>query len=147
MARSSGSRLDVQRPVSARRRPHEPRTIVLVIGGPITRADIPKLCERIRALVKQSNVGLIVCDVGALLDPDAVTVDALARLQLTAQRYGRQLRVRDASGQLRDLFALIGLSDVVRLDPLLRIEPRRQPKEREQGRGVQEEGDSTDSIS
>ncbi len=135
------------RPVSARRRPHEPRTIVLVIGGPITRADIPKLCERVRALFKQSDVGFVVCEVGALLDPDAVTVDALARLQLNARRFGRQLRVRNACGRLRDLLALIGLSDVVRLDPPLRIEPRRQPEEREQGRGVQEEGDPADSIS
>ena len=56
---------------------------------------------------------------------DVLTVDALARLQLSARRHGRRLRVRDASDDLQDLIDLAGLSEV------LGIEPRRQPEQRE----------------
>jgi len=50
-----------------------------------------------------------VCGVAA----DAVTVDALARLQLAARRHGCQVRLRGASDELRDLVAFMGLQDVV----------------------------------
>jgi hypothetical protein len=74
----------------------------------------------------------IVCDVGALA-PDAVTVDALARLQLSARRRGLELRLRHASSELQDLLAFVGLGDV------LRVEAGREPEEREQRVGVEEE--------
>jgi hypothetical protein len=75
----------------------------------------------------------IVVDVSAFA-PDAVTVDALARLQLAARRAGRRLQLRDASDDLRKLIAFAGLDDV------LRVEPRRKVEEREQRLGVEEEG-------
>lgn len=73
------------------------------------------LCACLRALLVDGDTGFIICDVGALVDPDAVTVDALARLQLTARQYGRQLRLRHASLELRELLAFMGLRDVVSL--------------------------------
>ncbi len=133
--------------MSGLRPPHESSTIVLVIGGPITRAGIPELCGRIRVLLEQSGARVVVCDVDALVDPDAVTIDALARLQLITQRYGRRLRVRYAGGALRNLLTLMGLDDIVQLDTLLRIAPKGQTEEREEGRSVEEEGDSTDPVS
>jgi ABC-type transporter Mla MlaB component len=54
--------------------------------------------------------------------PDALTIDALARLQLSARRHGRRLRLYHASEELRDLIDLVGLSEV------LGLEPRRQPE-------------------
>ena len=45
----------------------------------------------------------------ALDRPDAVTIDALARLQLTARRLGCRLRLRHASPELRELVAFMGL--------------------------------------
>ena len=74
-----------------------------------------------------------VCDVGVLA-ADARTVDALARLQLAARRYGADLRLRHASGELRELLAFMGLADV------LRVEPGGQAEQREQSAGVEEEG-------
>ena len=50
-----------------------------------------------------------VCDV----ETDAVTVDALARLQLAARRHGCQVRLRGASDALRDLVAFMGLQNVL----------------------------------
>jgi ABC-type transporter Mla MlaB component len=44
---------------------------------------------------------------------DAVTVDALARLQLAARRHGCQVRLRGASMELRELVAFMGLRDVL----------------------------------
>jgi ABC-type transporter Mla MlaB component len=111
-----GSCSVVQTPVSAQRPLHESDTVILVIDGPIARVAIPGLCDRVQALLKESNAGLVVCDMRALVDPDADTVDALARLQLTTRRSGRQLRLRHACGALRDLLALMGLDDVVQVD-------------------------------
>ena len=45
--------------------------------------------------------------------PDAVTCDALARLQLAAKRLGCQVRLRNASPELRELVAFMGLEDVL----------------------------------
>lgn len=105
------------------------------------------LCACLRTLLNESDAGFVVCDLGALVDPDAVTVDALARLQLTACRYGRQFQLRHACGELRDLLALMGLGDIVRPEAALPLKPRGQAEERKQGRGVEEEGDPSDSTS
>jgi ABC-type transporter Mla MlaB component len=94
-----------------------PSTIDVAIVGPFGPAHVPGVWERVRALLEVSGADVVVCDVAALVDPDAVTVDALARLQLTARRFGRQVRLRHASGHLQDLLGLTGLSDVVPLAP------------------------------
>ena len=62
---------------------------------------------------------------------DAVTVDALARLQLAAQRRGCRVRLRNASAELRELVAFMGLADVLARVGL-RLERERQPEEREE---------------
>jgi hypothetical protein len=74
----------------------------------------------------------ILYDVSAL-DPDAATIDALARLQLGSRRAGLELRLRDASGELQKLLAFVGLDEV------LRLEAGWQPEQREQRVGVEEE--------
>lgn len=79
----------------------------------------------------------IVFDVGALA-PDAVAVDALARLQLTARRLGLEIRLRHASSELQELLAFVGLRDV------LRVEAGGQAEEREQRVGVEEERELDD---
>ena len=55
---------------------------------------------------------MALCDVTDV-DADAVTVDALARLQLAAQRHGCEVRLRNASPALLDLVELMGLTDVL----------------------------------
>ena len=56
---------------------------------------------------------VVVCDVEAL-DASAVTVDALASLQLTALRHGLSLRLRGASAELLELIGFMGLERVFR---------------------------------
>jgi anti-anti-sigma regulatory factor len=129
--------------VNALRPPPGPRTIVLPFGGSIARAAVPALCERVTVLLAGDDVDVVTCEVGALADPGAVAVDALARMQLTARRLGRSIRLRHARGELRDLLALAGLCDVLPLCAGLRLEPRGQIEEREQAR-LDEEVDPAD---
>jgi ABC-type transporter Mla MlaB component len=132
--------------VIALRWPPGSSTILLVLSGPILRADLTGLCERVQILLESSNADLAICDVEGIADPDVVTVDALARLQLIARRLGCEIRVLHADGELRDLLTLTGLSEVVPLCAELPVEPGRQVEEREDGRRVEEEGDPGDAA-
>lgn len=85
------------------------RSIEFAVGGPIARADIPRLCDALGKLLTNSTVELVVFDLSAVVRPDAVTVDALARLQLTARRLGYSARLRHASPELRELIDFMGL--------------------------------------
>jgi ABC-type transporter Mla MlaB component len=87
-------------------------THAFAIRGPIARADLPGLCDRVCALLASSGSAIVLCDVRGI-DPDAVTVDALARLQLAAGRHGCRVRLRHASDGLRELVAFMGLTAVL----------------------------------
>ena len=87
-------------------------TIAFAIDGPIARSDLPALCERICALLETSAAARALCDVRGV-EPDAVTVDALAQLQLGARRHGCQVRLRNASRELLELVAFMGLDHVL----------------------------------
>ncbi len=77
-------------------------------------------------------------DVGSVERPTLATVDALARLRLSAARLGLELRLRGAGDELAALLELAGLAAV------LGVEVRRQPEEREEAVGAEEEGDLGD---
>jgi hypothetical protein len=66
---------------------------------------------------------------------DFEIVDALARLQLAARRSGYRIDVTAAPEDVLELIELAGLAES------LGVEPRRQPEEREEGLGVEEEGE------
>ncbi len=89
-----------------------PQTIAFAVGGPITRDDLPRLCNRVCTVLERSSADVVLCDVSGV-EPDAVTVDALARLQLAAGRHGCRVRLRHASPDLLELVALMGLRDVL----------------------------------
>ena len=93
-------------------RPESPSTVSFSVRGPISRADLPGLCDRICELLGTSGATVALCDVSGV-EPDAVTVDALARLQLGARRHGCRVRLRNASPELRELVAFMGLQDVL----------------------------------
>jgi len=86
--------------------------VAFVIRGPITRADLPGLCDRVSAQLAERGPGVVVCDMGGV-EPDAITVDALARLQLAAQRHRCQVRLCQASDELLELVAFMGLSEIL----------------------------------
>jgi hypothetical protein len=61
---------------------------------------------------ERGKVTFVLCDVEGV-KADAVTVDALARLQLVARRHQCQVRLRGASPELRELVAFMGLGEVL----------------------------------
>jgi ABC-type transporter Mla MlaB component len=91
--------------------PHE---VAFAISGPISRADLPGLCNRVCALLGE-GASVARCDVTGV-EPDAVCVDALARLQLAARRRGCCVRLHNASQALIDLVELMGLTHVLAVD-------------------------------
>ena len=88
------------------------RTLEFSVTGPIRRTDLPGLCERVCGLLQSATPEIAVCDVSGV-DPDAVTVDALARLQLAARRNRCHVRLRNASQPLLELVMLMGLTEVL----------------------------------
>jgi ABC-type transporter Mla MlaB component len=89
-----------------------PKTIAFAIHGPIARDDLPGLCDRVCRLLEAGEAEVAFCDVRGI-DADAVTVDALCRLQLAACRHGCQVRLRHASDELLELVEFMGLRDVL----------------------------------
>ena len=144
--RLAGGREPRASPAHPPRPPPAPGTIVFVLSGPIARTDVDRLCERVRVLLEGSDADLILCDVGALFDPDCITIDVLARLQLTALRAGRRVQLLDACGELRDLLTFAGLSETVPAREDLSLQPGGQAEEGEPAGGVQEERDAADPI-
>jgi ABC-type transporter Mla MlaB component len=89
-----------------------PLTILFAIDGPIARADLPGLCTRVCGLLAESGAEVALCEVVGV-EPDAVTIDALARLQVAARRNRCQVRLRNASSELIELIGFMGLTDVL----------------------------------
>ena len=118
----------------------EPTTIVFAVGGSLAPSDLPALCERVRFLLETSGADVVLCDVSGLVGVDAVALDALARLQLTALRLGRRLCVRHASRELRALLVFTGLAEVCGLT----LELERQAEQREERLRVEEEAELHD---
>jgi hypothetical protein len=69
---------------------------------------------------------------------DIGIVDALARLQLVAARSGYRVDVLSAPADVLELIELAGLTDV------LGVEAGRQPEQREERLGVEEERELDD---
>jgi ABC-type transporter Mla MlaB component len=89
------------------------RTLSFRIEGPIAREDLPGLCDRVCSLLAGGETEVAICDVSGV-QVDAVTVDALARLQLAARRHGCRIRLcGSASPELLALVRFMGLSNVL----------------------------------
>ena len=91
-------------------------TVAFAIRGPLAPEDLPGLCKRVCALLAESRAAIVRCEVEGI-EPDAVTVDALARLQLAAQRNGCQVRLCGASDELLELVAFMGLTEILPCAP------------------------------
>jgi hypothetical protein len=120
-------------------------TTVFTIRGPLGPMDVHGLCVRFGALLAAAPAELALCDVDDLVEPDLLTVEALARLQLAARRMGCGVRLRDAPPELHGLLAFAGLDGAIPSDEL-GLEARRQAEQREQPLGVEKEGELDDSA-
>ncbi|HEU5107998.1 MAG TPA: STAS domain-containing protein [Micromonosporaceae bacterium] len=121
-----------------------PGVATVALGARVSRVDTPALCHRLAALLRHRRPALVICDVGAIVEPDAATLDALARLALTAGRLGCRMHLGRARRPLRALLAFTGLGEVLPLHDGPLIEVRREPEQREQPLGVEEVVDPPD---
>ena len=87
---------------------------------------------------------LLVCDVGGLHRPDLEAIEAVARLALAARRLGCGIRLENASPDLRELVAFVGLAEVLPCSTASAIESGGQAEQREEPGGVEEERDPAD---
>ncbi len=87
-------------------------TISFAIGGPLARGDLPGLYERVCRLLENAGADIALCDVRDVA-ADAVTVDALARLQLASRRHGCRIVLCQPSRGLREVVESMGLGDVL----------------------------------
>ena len=125
-----------------------------VVRATITRTDIPALCTRLADLLRGRPGDVVMCDVTGVDRPDVVTVEAVARLRMTARRHGSRLMVTGAGPDLLLLFELLGLTDLLAPDgpgpasggsrQVGRRQVGRQAEEREQPGRVQEVVDGRD---
>jgi hypothetical protein len=111
-------------------------------GRPINEEDDERRA-RLAAPRKPRTMSPVACDVSALA-PDAVTVDRLARLQLTLRGFGSELTLVNASNELLRLLDLCGLTEILPAFSPLSLEGEREPEQREELLGVQEERDPGD---
>ncbi|GIF73489.1 hypothetical protein [Asanoa siamensis] len=86
------------------------RRYELTLGPTIRRGEILGLCERLASL--RRPVRVVVC-VTAIAHPDMLTVEALARICLTARRHDCEVAVEGACARLIELVTLTGLDGVV----------------------------------
>jgi hypothetical protein len=119
--------------------------VVLTVDAPVSDAEVPDLCAAVERLLAQHEIRLVTCDIGAIVDPDLATLDAVARMALAARRVGASIEFRNACPGLLDLLELAGLTDVVRLvGRTSGVEVGRQAEDGEQRLGVEEEVEADD---
>lgn len=87
--------------------------VAFAVPATLVRADVPQLCAQLTGLLAGRSGGVVICDVAAVSRADLVTVEALARLRLTAGRLGWTLTVRGAGPRLRELLAWLALADAL----------------------------------
>ena len=91
------------------------RTLAFAVHAPIARDDLPGLCNRVCALLHEHRPDVAWCDVRGVA-ADAVTVEALARLQLAAQRHRCRVVLQNASDELLALVSFMGLAAVLAVE-------------------------------
>ncbi|RST06300.1 STAS domain-containing protein [Streptomyces sp. WAC07149] len=104
---------------------HPPVEITLALEGP--HPDVPALRARVRQACRDAPGQPVSCDARRVTAPTLATVEALARMALTAKRHGAPFTVTGAAPRLQALLHLVGLGELLR-----------QPEQREPPRRVQE---------
>ncbi len=131
------------------REPAPDGTEVWVLGPAVDPDGIAELCERLTQRVQArrvqgGRVTRLVCDVGAITEPDAAVLAALTRMQLTARRLNCRMEIHRMRPRLGDLIAYAGLDEVLPVHRGCGVEPVRQAEQREQPGGVEEVADPPD---
>jgi ABC-type transporter Mla MlaB component len=86
---------------------------MMVLSGAIADGDVAALCSQVARLLDGLGTRTLACDVHGVDPADAAAVHGLARMQLTALRHGHRIQLDRPPSELRELIALVGLSDVL----------------------------------
>ena len=139
-----------------------------VPGGPLQPPAIRDLCARADVEIDHAP-GALVFDARRVDEPDLSTVEAVARLALTARRRRREVRIERLPRGLVDLLDLCGLADLIAREQArdrnrikrsataadrardgpggrTSVEAVGQSEQREEPLRVQEEGDPGDPV-
>ena len=114
----------------------------VTLSGRIGPDDAPGLCACVCASAGRTEGRSLRYDVGGVEAPDVGTVEALARMALTARRLGRRVELVRPTADLRDLLELCGLTAATGSG----VEVVGKPEQREVALRVEEERDRGDSI-
>jgi hypothetical protein len=106
-------------PLTVLRPPVGPGSVVLPLVGVVDQDLTPGLCAVVRALFEADGVDVVTCD-ATNVAADLELIGVLARMHMTALELGRGLRVRRAGSELCLLVEVVGLADVLRVDPEVR---------------------------
>ncbi len=87
-----------------------PGTTGISVSGQLTPEQVAEVGRRAVALLERQAAPVALCDVAGLR-ADAASVEALGLIQVAARRRGRQLRLVNASAELADLIAFMGLAE------------------------------------
>lgn len=93
--------------------PEEP--CVYVLEGALARHQLAALCNEIEEVLRAVGPDDIVCDLGGVRTPDAVTLEALARFRLAARDHDKTCHFVHACPELVDLAGLVGLDEILGL--------------------------------
>ena len=94
---------------------HESHTVVQVVGE-IDLATAPQLRSCLDDLIADAD-GAILLDLADVTYIDSTGVSAVLTADAELNHYGRDLRVVEASVQVRRLFELCGITELVVDDP------------------------------
>ena len=83
------------------------------MSAPDPSPAVTALCEHTLRLLEHGDAEVVVCDLVAVIEIDAATIEALARLQLAARRVGRSIELQRAPRGLCELLAFMGLEGVL----------------------------------
>jgi len=85
-----------------------PRSVVVRVQGTADARAL--LCAQVRRLLGTGDVDIVTCDLSGAV-PDLGSIDALARLQLTAKRLGGHIRLRSTAPELSELIDFVGVPE------------------------------------
>ena len=89
-----------------------PRSIRVVVSPDLAPCDVRPLADQLVRKLRRREVAEVLVDVSRVRTPDVGYIDALARLQLVAGRYGGRVRLVGPCPRLIELLALVGLEDL-----------------------------------
>ena len=123
-----------------------PRTIRVLVKPDLAPCDVHPLADRLVRQLRRGEVVDVLVDVSGVRNPDVGYVDALARLQLGARRYGSRVRLVGPCPRLLELLALVGLEDLLPADGRESGDLHREAEHREQPVDVEVGVDPGDPV-